>query len=1024
MEVVPAEMNSLLPEEIMDTGITLVDDDSIEAVIVSSPIPMETELEEIVNINSTGDSTATPISTEPITVYSNHTNQVAVNTTVTKADSNTTTKPAFPSGLQKLGAQTPVTISTNQIILNKVSQTSDLKLGNQTLKPDGQKLILTTLGKSGSPIVLALPHSQLPQAQKVTTQAQSGDAKLPPQQIKVVTIGGRPEVKPVIGVSALTPGSQLINTTTQPSVVQTQQLKTVQIAKKPRTPTSGPVITKLIFAKPINSKAVTGQTTQVSPPVIAGRVLSQSTPGTPSKTITISESGVIGSTLNSTTQTPNKIAISPLKSPNKAVKSSVQTITVGGVSTSQFKTIIPLATAPNVQQIQVPGSKFHYVRLVTATTASSSTQPVSQNPSTNTQPLQQAKPVVVNATPVRMSVPIVPAQTVKQVVPKPINPTSQIVTTSQPQQRLIMPATPLPQIQPNLTNLPPGTVLAPAPGTGNVGYAVLPAQYVTQLQQSSYVSIASNSNFTGTSGIQTQARLPFNGIIPSESASRPRKPCNCTKSLCLKLYCDCFANGEFCNNCNCTNCYNNLEHENERQKAIKACLDRNPEAFKPKIGKGKEGESDRRHSKGCNCKRSGCLKNYCECYEAKIMCSSICKCIGCKNFEESPERKTLMHLADAAEVRVQQQTAAKTKLSSQISDLLTRPTPALNSGGGNFIKTTAPSLDVTHVAVRHADAVTDHATLTTHCGAGPTSLPGPTVNEDFLESAGARAGGRRGRAPCSARCRGDHIKGLVDCKRETPEEQDILLKFWPPPCAAALGPQAGVSPRATLPPPPPCVPALHPTPPPPPPGRASSQRRARKCSGGLREGAGGARRSSRKRRLAGRAGLRLPRWSGTWRWPRAGEEGQLPVLGQLTGAALTREPVAEGPRQVNLPLVPALGLEADERSHLVRSLVPFWPLPTRGPVPVAARLWSPFGPRSDSGWRQHWFGDRACPPMFPWRPRSSQRLTMGCLARKSQPNRFLGSEIKRPSDSCAQRGAVPKGGGRKQTSGLLWLTLV
>ncbi|KFV67822.1 Protein lin-54, partial [Dryobates pubescens] len=455
-----------------------------------------------------------------------------------------------------------------------------------------------------------------------------------------------------------------------------------QIAKKTRTPTSGPVITKLIFAKPINSKAVTGQTTQVSP-VIAGRVLSQSAPGTPPKTITISESGVIGSSLSTPPQqTPNKIAISPLKSPNKAVKSAVQTLTVGGVSTSQFKTIIPLATAPNVQQIQVPGSKFHYVRLVTATTANTSTQSASQPPSTNTQPLQQAKPVVVNATPVRMSVPIVPAQAVKQVVPKPMNPTSQIVTTSQPQQRLIMPATPLPQIQPNLTNLPPGTVLAPAPGTGNVGYAVLPAQYVTQLQQSSYVSIASSTGFTGSASTQSQARLPFNGIIPSESANRPRKPCNCTKSLCLKLYCDCFANGEFCNNCNCTNCYNNLDHENDRQKAIKACLDRNPEAFKPKIGKGKEGESDRRHSKGCNCKRSGCLKNYCECYEAKIMCSSICKCIGCKNFEESPERKTLMHLADAAEVRVQQQTAAKTKLSSQISDLLTRPAPALSSGGG------------------------------------------------------------------------------------------------------------------------------------------------------------------------------------------------------------------------------------------------------------------------------------------------------------------------------------------------------
>ncbi|NWI14153.1 LIN54 protein, partial [Crypturellus soui] len=687
MEVVSAEVNSLLPEEIMDTGITLVEDDSIEAVIVSSPmgdsIPMETELEEIVHMSSTSDSSAaaTPaVTAEQVTVPSNHSGEAAANAATAKPETNAVAKPAFPSGLHKLGAQTPVAISANQIILNK---STDLKLGNQSIKPDGQKLIVTTLGKSGQPIVLALPHSQLPPAQKAASQAPGTDSKVQGQQIKVV-IGGRSEVKPIVGVSALTQGSQLINTAAQPSVLQTQQLKTVQIAKKTRTPTSGPVITKLIFAKPINSKAVTGQTTQVSP-VIAGRVLSQSAPGTPPKTITISESGVIGSSLSTTAQqTPNKIAISPLKSPNKAVKSAVQTITVGGVGTSQFKTIIPLATAPNVQQIQVPGSKFHYVRLVTATTANSSTPSASQNPSTNTQPLQQAKPVVVNATPVRMSVPIVPAQTVKQVVPKPINPASQIVTTSQPQQRLIMPATPLPQIQPNLTNLPPGTVLAPAPGAGNVGYAVLPAQYVTQLQQSSYVSIASNTGFTGTSSIQSQARLPFNGIIPSESANRPRKPCNCTKSLCLKLYCDCFANGEFCNNCNCTNCYNNLDHENDRQKAIKACLDRNPEAFKPKIGKGKEGESDRRHSKGCNCKRSGCLKNYCECYEAKIMCSSICKCVGCKNFEESPERKTLMHLADAAEVRVQQQTAAKTKLSSQISDLLTRPTPALSSGGGKL----------------------------------------------------------------------------------------------------------------------------------------------------------------------------------------------------------------------------------------------------------------------------------------------------------------------------------------------------
>ena len=163
-----------------------------------------------------------------------------------------------------------------------------------------------------------------------------------------------------------------------------------------------------------------------------------------------------------------------------------------------------------------------------------------------------------------------------------------------------------------------------------------------------------SSHQPSTAAAGTVATLPSTSAVASAPSNRPRKPCNCTRSQCLKLYCDCFANGEFCSNCNCINCSNNLDHEENRQKAIKQCLERNPHAFHPKIGKGKTTAQEgieRRHTKGCNCRRSGCLKNYCECYEAKILCTDLCKCCACKNYEDSYERKSLMHLVDAVDIR-------------------------------------------------------------------------------------------------------------------------------------------------------------------------------------------------------------------------------------------------------------------------------------------------------------------------------------------------------------------------------------
>ena len=57
--------------------------------------------------------------------------------------------------------------------------------------------------------------------------------------------------------------------------------------------------------------------------------------------------------------------------------------------------------------------------------------------------------------------------------------------------------------------------------------------------------------------------------------------CNCKNSGCLKRYCECFSRMKYCDeNCQCKNCFNVVQHEQERNNAIRYYLIKSPVSFK------------------------------------------------------------------------------------------------------------------------------------------------------------------------------------------------------------------------------------------------------------------------------------------------------------------------------------------------------------------------------------------------------------------------------------------------------------
>lgn len=110
--------------------------------------------------------------------------------------------------------------------------------------------------------------------------------------------------------------------------------------------------------------------------------------------------------------------------------------------------------------------------------------------------------------------------------------------------------------------------------------------------------------------------------------------CSCKKSKCLKLYCECFSNQGYCDErCSCDDCYNNIKFSDIRNQFLEELSTKNPTAFLNKIKQVNNWEVQL-HSRGCNCKKTGCLKDYCECHAAGVGCTNLCHCQDCANINE------------------------------------------------------------------------------------------------------------------------------------------------------------------------------------------------------------------------------------------------------------------------------------------------------------------------------------------------------------------------------------------------------